>query len=167
MNSRILGFDPGVKVSGYGVIQKCEEGKLVAVDYGIIKNTFPDSFPLYLEKVYDSIVRIMRKFSPSCIAIEEPFVARNPHVGLKIGKVFGVASLAGTKEGLEVFSYSTLEIKQAVTGYGRAEKSQVQDMMKRMLSLKEDFKHADTADALAAAVCCMNSRDWEKKIEKS
>ena len=106
----------------------------------------------------------MRKFEPSCIAIEEPFIARNPHVGLKIGQIFGVAGLAGIKEGLEVFGYSTLEIKQAVTGYGHAEKSQVQDMMKRMLSLKQDFKHADTADALAAAVCCMNSKDWESKI---
>ena len=165
MNFRILGFDPGVKISGYGVVEKGEKGRIAAVDYGIIKNTFPDSFPLYLEKVYDFVVHIMKKLNPGCIAIEEPFIARNPHIGLKIGHVFGVAGLAGIKQGLEVFSYSTLEIKQAVTGYGHAEKSQVQDMVKRMLALEKDFERIDISDALGAAICCVNSIDWEYKIK--
>lgn len=164
MSVSVLGFDPGIKVSGYGIVKKGQGKELIAVDYGIIKNSSPDSFPLYLEKIHDSVVQIMKKFKPCSFAIEEPFVAKNPHISLKIGQVFGVVSLVGIKEGLEVFSYSTLEIKQAVTGYGWAEKNQVQDMVKRLLSLDKDLGRYDVSDALGAAICCMHSRDWENKV---
>ena len=168
MSSSVLGFDPGIKVSGYGIVKKDQRKELIAVDYGIIENSSPDSFPLYLEKVYDKVVQIMRKFKPSSLAVEEPFIAKNPNVGLKIGQIVGVVSLAGIKEGLGVFGYSTLEIKQAVTGYGWAEKQQMQDMVKRLLSLEKDLGRYDVSDALGAAICCMNSMDWENKIrEKS
>jgi len=167
MNSSVLGFDPGIKVSGYGIIDKNKAKELVAVDYGIIENTYPESFPLYLEKIYDTVIRLMKKFKPANIAIEEPFISRNPNAGLKIGQVVGVVSLAGIKEGLKVFGYSTLAIKQAVTGYGRAEKQQVQDMVKRILSLETKFKRIDISDALGAAICCMNSLDWSNKVKKT
>jgi crossover junction endodeoxyribonuclease RuvC len=167
MNSSVLGFDPGIKVSGYGMVKKGAGEKLIAVDYGIIKNSSPDSFPLYLEKVYDRVVQIMRKFKPDSLAIEEPFIAKNPNVGLKIGQIVGVVSLAGIKEGIEVFGYSTLEIKQAVTGYGHAEKVQMQDMVKRLLLLEKDIGRYDMSDALGAAICRINSTDWENKISKS
>lgn len=168
MNVSVLGFDPGIKVSGYGIIEKGERKELAAVDYGIIENSYPESFPLYLEKIYDRVVQLMRKFKPESLAIEEPFISRNPNAGLKIGQVVGIVSLAGMKEGLKVFGYSTLEIKQAVTGYGWAEKHQVQDMVRRLLSLEKDLGRYDVSDALGAAICCMHSRDWENRVrEKS
>jgi crossover junction endodeoxyribonuclease RuvC len=166
MDSSVLGFDPGIKVSGYGIIKKNNNAELRAVDYGIIENTYPESFPLYLEKIYNRVVQLIKKFKPDSIAIEEPFISRNPNAGLKLGQIVGVVSLAGMKEGLKVFGYSTLAIKQAVTGYGFAEKQQVQDMVKRILSLDIKFKRVDISDALGAAICCMNSMDWDDKISK-
>ena len=165
MDSTVLGFDPGIKVSGYGIIRKDERKNFVAIDYGIIENTYPGSFPLYLEKIYNTVIKLVKKFKPASIAIEEPFIARNPNAGLKIGQIAGVVSLAGVKEGLKVFGYSTLAIKQAVTGYGMAEKHQVQDMVKKMLSLDIKFKRVDISDALGAAICCVNSLDWNDKIQ--
>lgn len=166
MNSPVLGFDPGIKVSGYGIIGKDKNGRIFAVDYGIIENTFRESFPLYLEKIYDKVLKLMIEFKPASVAIEEPFISRNPDAGLKIGQIAGVVSLAGIKQGLAVFGYSTLAIKQAVTGYGMADKKQVQEMVKRLLSLDVKFKRVDISDALGVAICCMNSSDWNDKIGK-
>ena len=167
MSISVLGFDPGIKLSGYGIIKKDNAGKLTAVDYGMIENTYPQSFPLYLKKIYDKVIQLMKEFRPHSIAIEEPFIARNPNAGLKIGQVVGVVGLAGIKEELEVFTYSTLAIKQAVTGYGMAEKKQVQEMVKKILSLDIKFKRVDISDALGAAICCVNSLDWSNKIKDS
>ena len=167
MNSPVLGFDPGIKVSGYGIIKKDNNSELVTVDYGLIENTSPESYPLYLEKIYDRVIQLMKKFKPDSIAIEEPFISRNPNAGLRIGQIVGVVSLAGMKEGLKVFGYSTLAIKQAVTGYGWAEKQQVQDMVKRLLSLDAKLERVDISDALGAAICCIHSMDWQNKISNS
>lgn len=165
MDSIVLGFDPGIKVSGYGIVGKNNKSELTAIDYGIIENTFPESFPLYLAKIYDKVSKLMIEFKPVSIAIEEPFISRNPNAGLKIGQIAGVVSLAGIKQGLQVFGYSTLAIKQAVTGYGMAEKKQVQEMVKRLLSLDVKFERVDISDALGAAICCINSSDWSSKIK--
>ncbi|MCK4904900.1 crossover junction endodeoxyribonuclease RuvC [bacterium] len=165
MNSIVLGFDPGIKVSGYGIITKDNNAKLTTIDYGIIENTSPDSYPLYLEKIYDKVVQLIKKFKPDNIAVEEPFISRNPNAGLKIGQIVGVVGLVGIKKGLRVFGYSVLAVKQAVTGYGRAEKQQVQDMVKKMLSLDVEFKRVDISDALGVAICCMNSMDWDNRIQ--
>ena len=165
MNFSVLGFDPGIKVSGYGIIGRDKNEKLFAIDYGIIENTFPESFPLYLGKIYDKVLELIGEFKPVSVAIEEPFISRNPNAGLRIGQIVGVVSVAGIKHGLQVFGYSTLTIKQAVTGYGMAEKKQVQEMVKRFLSLDVKFKRVDISDALGAAICCINSSDWDDKIK--
>lgn len=167
MNSPVFGFDPGIKFSGYGIVGKNNNSELTAVEYGIIENTSPESFPLYLEKIYDKVSKLMIEFKPVSIAIEEPFISRNPNAGLRIGQIVGVVSLAGIKQGLQVFGYSTLGIKQAVTGYGMAEKKQVQEMVKRILSLDVKFERVDISDALGAAICCMNSSDWQNKIKNN
>jgi len=167
MNSVVLGFDPGIKVSGYGIVGKGHDSKLAAIDYGIIENIYPKSYPLYLENIYDKVSQLIKKFSPDSLAVEEPFISRNPNAGLRIGQIVGVVSLAGVKRGLKVFGYSTLAIKQAVTGYGMAEKKQVQEMVKRFLSLDVKFKRVDISDALGAAICCMNSMDWNNKVKKT
>ncbi len=167
MNFSVLGFDPGIKVSGYGIVAKDNKSKLTAIKYGIITNSSPESFPLYLEKIYNRVIQLMKRFKPNSIAIEEPFISRNPNAGLKIGQIVGVVSLAGIKEGLQVFGYSTLSIKQAVTGYGMAEKKQVQEMVKRFLSLDVKFERVDISDALGAAICCINSSDWSSRIKKN
>lgn len=165
MDFVVLGFDPGIKVSGYGIVKKDNDSKLIAVDYGIIENIYPKSYPLYLENIYDRVSKLIKKFGPGSLAVEEPFISRNPNAGLKIGQIVGVVNLAGVKQGLKVFGYSTLAIKQAVTGYGMAEKRQVQEMVKRFLSLDVKFKRVDISDALGAAICCINSSDWRDRIK--
>ena len=151
---RVLGIDPGSHATGYGVIEKVDRD-LHCVIYGEVKPPKKAGLSVCLTTVYDGIKEAIHHSNPDIMAIEDIFYGKNISSLIKQGHVRGVAILAGAQEGLSVFEYTPLEIKKAVTGYGLAEKIQIQIMVKKILRLKE-MPSPDAADALAVAICHMN-----------
>ncbi len=149
---RILGIDPGYAIVGWGILDSAN-GRFATVDYGAV--TTPADIPVEdrLVMIYDGLSEIIEKYKPDCIAIEELFFNTNTTTGIKVAEARGVIIIAAKKHGLEVFEYTPLQVKQAVVGYGRAEKKQVITMVTVLLGLKEPPKPDDTADALAIAIC--------------
>jgi crossover junction endodeoxyribonuclease RuvC len=154
---RVLGIDCGTKCTGYGVVELCQDGKLVCLSCGAIKLSTRDPLPLRLATIFDSLCAKIREHRPDNVAIEDVFYAVNVKSALKLGQVRGVAMLAASSAGLEVAEYSPLSIKSAVVGYGKAEKQQVQHMVTRLLNLSETPEPADAADALAIAICHLHT----------
>lgn len=148
----ILGIDPGIAIVGWGVID-CTGHDLKPIAYGSIITDSKELFPDRLKTIYDELIIIIDKYNPSDAAIEELFFNKNAKTVIKVGQARGVQVLAAKNKGLDIFEYTPLQIKQAVVGYGRAEKHQVQEMVKLLLNLKEKPKPDDTADALAVAIC--------------
>ena len=153
---RILGIDPGFAIVGYGVIDY-ENSKYKTVDYGKITTPAGMDMPLRLKEVYDGVLRLIELFKPDILAIEELFFNTNVKTAIAVGHARGVIVLAAANSGIKINEYTPLQIKQAVVGYGRADKNQVQQMVKMFLGLKEVPKPDDTADALAVAICHANS----------
>jgi len=151
---RILGIDPGNHVTGLGVVEK-DNDRLICIYYGEIRSPKDLSLPSRLVNIYDKILRVIDETMPGAVAIEGIFYGKNPDSLIKQGQVRGVAILAGAQGGRSVYEYSPLEVKRAVVGYGRAEKTQVQIMVKAILAL-EALPPADAADALAVAICHAN-----------
>lgn len=153
---RILGIDPGYALMGYGIIEK--KGNQFAVcDYGSISTEAGAPMPQRLKFLYSSLMDIIAEWQPEEAAIEELFYNTNAKTVINVGQARGVAVLACVNSGIEVREYTPLQIKQALAGYGRAEKKQVQQMVKAILHLEKVPKPDDTADALAVAVCHGNS----------
>ena len=152
----ILGIDPGYAIVGYGVI-RYEGGKMSVIDYG--KITTEANIPLSkrLKLIYDSLTQLIETFKPDVVAVEELFFNSNVKTAIAVGHARGVIILAAANKNLKIAEYTPLQIKQAVVGYGRADKNQVQQMVKMFLKLKEVPKPDDTADALAVAICHANS----------
>ncbi len=148
---RILGIDPGSHVTGYGVVEKQRAG-LVFVTFGEIRPPRGASLTVALATVYEKLAGLIRESAPDVMAIEDIFFGKNVRSLIRQGQLRGVAILAGNHGGLPVFEYTPLEIKKAVVGYGRAEKSQVQSMVKAILRLTA-LAPADASDALAVAIC--------------
>jgi len=164
---RILGIDPGYAILGWGVIDVIGN-RFSVVDYGAITTDTSMNMPCRLEALYDGLTEIMSKYQPDEASIEELFFNSNAKTAILVGEARGVAVLACQKGGLRINEYTPLQIKQALVGYGRADKQQVQYMVKTMLNLKAVPKPDDTADALAAAVCHAHSagrRDILKGIK--
>ena len=153
---RILGIDPGTKITGYGIID-VEGNRLRHVDNGIVKTRSSDPLPLRLKVIYDGLTEILNTYSPQTVAVEQVFMAKNPKAALTLGHARGTAVLAAVNLDLEVHEYSALQVKSAVVGYGHAAKQQVQHMVKALLNLPE-IAQEDAADALAVAICHANSR---------
>lgn len=154
---RILGVDPGTAIIGYGVIDH-EKSKLTPVDFGVIR-TSPDLAPhKRLSLVHQEIIEKIRYFRPEIIVVEELFFNRNTKTALSVGEARGVIMLAAAEEDLLVEEYTPLQVKTAVVGYGRAQKGQVQEMVKILLGLTKIPKPDDAADALAIAICHAHSR---------
>jgi crossover junction endodeoxyribonuclease RuvC len=154
---RVLGIDPGSLVTGFGVVEK-RRNDVVSVRHGEIKSSGRDLLPQFLVAIYDQLVAVIESTQPDAVAIEEIFYGKNVKSLIKQGQARGVAILAGSHSGVPVFEYSPLEIKKAVVGYGRAEKAQVQSMVKAILHLPE-LPPADAADALAVAICHVHSAE--------
>ncbi|MBO5098697.1 MAG: crossover junction endodeoxyribonuclease RuvC [Clostridia bacterium] len=152
----ILGIDPGYAIVGYGVI-RYEGGKMSVIDYG--KITTEANIPLSkrLKLIYDSLTQLIETFKPDVVAVEELFFNSNVKTAIAVGHARGVIILAAANKNTKIAEYTPLQIKQAVVGYGRADKNQVQQMVKMFLKLKEVPKPDDTADALAVAICHANS----------
>ena len=153
---KILGIDPGYALMGYGVIEK-KGNKFTVCDYGSISTEAGAPMPLRLKFLYSSLMDIIAQWQPDEAAIEELFYNTNAKTVINVGQARGVAILACVNSGLEVTEYTPLQIKQALAGYGRAEKKQVQQMVKAILHLEKVPKPDDTADALAVAICHGNS----------
>jgi len=149
---RLLGIDPSLQSSGFGLIED-EAENLEAIVYGVIKPDRAASFPQKLNDIRTELERIIDLYSPQEIAIENPFYARNVKTAISLGQVRGAVLIAIASRQRQLYEYSALEIKKAVTGYGQAEKDQVQRMVKILLNLEDDRMPLDASDALAAAIC--------------
>lgn len=148
---RILGIDPGIAIVGYGVIE-VERGNFKMIDYGVIRTPKEENTPVRLCMIEKSLIQLIEKFKPDNIALEELFFATNAKTAITVAEARGVLLLTATKYCGKLFEYTPLQIKQAITGYGKADKNQVQQMVKMMLKLKEIPKPDDAADALAVAI---------------
>jgi len=151
---RILGIDPGSRATGYGVIEVCDR-RLEFVCCGVIRVKTGQSFPERLLEINQGVCEVIEARRPDRVAIEEVFMARNPSSALKLGHARGVLILAAMQSKLPLAEYSARQIKQAVAGYGNADKAQIQHMVKAILSLAKSPSH-DAADALAVAICHAN-----------
>jgi crossover junction endodeoxyribonuclease RuvC len=149
---RVLGVDCGGEYTGFGVVEG-EGRSLVCLTTGAIRLAPREALELRLRKVYDGLSALIAQHQPEVVAIEDVFYSVNAKSALKLGHVRGVAMLSASQHGLSVVAYAPLAIKSAVVGYGRAEKSQVQVMVARLLHLDELPQPADAADALAIAIC--------------
>jgi len=148
----ILGIDPGFAIVGFGILNK-EKNKTEVVDYGVITTTKADTLPVRLEKIYKGMCALIDKYKPEHVAIEELFFNTNITTGIAVAEARGVIMLACINKGCKLFEYTPLQIKQALTGNGRADKHQVQYMVRAILNLKSVPKPDDAADGLAAALC--------------
>ncbi|MGB9776108.1 MAG: crossover junction endodeoxyribonuclease RuvC [Anaerolineae bacterium] len=153
---RVLGIDPGTATTGYGVVEETEEG-LRALAYGVV--TTPPDLPLprRLQAIYGELRRLVREWQPDAAAVEELYFNVNVRTAMSVGQARGVALLALADEGLTVAEYGPGEVKQALTGYGGAEKRQMQEMVRLLLGLPAIPRPDDAADALAVAICHLHS----------
>lgn len=149
---KILGIDPGTAIMGWGLIEK-NGSKIIPLKYGCIRTKPNEDRAKRLLHIHQSLCDIIEKNQPSQLAIEELFYFKNQKTVIPVAEARGVAILTAMKYGMEVAEYTPLQIKQALTGYGRAEKNQVQEMVKAVCNLKECPKPDDAADGLAAAIC--------------
>lgn len=160
----ILGVDPGTATTGYGVIKK-EGQKFELLDYGCILTPAKTNLEDRLEEIFESLTKIIKEVKPDQVAVEELFFAANSKTAIAVGQARGVILLAAKKCSVPLAEYTPLQVKMALTGYGRADKKQIQQMVKAILSLSEIPKPDDSADALAIALChgqCLK----ELKIKK-
>ena len=149
---RILGIDPGYAIVGYGILD-FDNVRFKTVNFGSI-TTSPDTpFDKRLCEIFDDMNTVLDKFSPDCMSVEKLFFNTNTTTAIDVAEARGVILLAAARKGIPVFEYTPLQVKVAVTGYGRAEKHQVQEMTRNILHLDSIPKPDDTADALAIAIC--------------
>lgn len=160
----ILGIDPGLATMGYGVI-KYTESNVKMIDYGTVLTKAGVPLPRRLSIIYDCMEELIEKFNPEAIAFEELFFNTNVKTALTVGHARGSAVVAAEKSGKELFEYTPLQVKQAVCGYGRADKQQVQAMVKILLNLKQIPKPDDAADALAVAICHAHSSKFKDNFK--
>ena len=149
----ILGIDPGLATLGYGVIEKDERGNCRAIDCGVVVTPKEEGLPVRLAMLEEGISKIMDKFSPDEVAMEELFFSKNITTGIAVAHARGVALLTCVKRCGRLYEYTPMQIKQALTGYGKADKKQMQSVVTSLLKLKSVPKPDDAADALAIALC--------------
>ncbi len=153
---RIIGIDPGYAIVGFGVIEY-NKASFKAVQYGAVTTPADMDFNSRLKVIYDDISYILDSFKPEYLAIERLYFTTNQKTAIDVAEARGVILLAARQRDIPIFEYTPLQVKQSVTGYGKAIKKQVQEMTKRILNLPEIPKPDDTADALAIAVCHAHS----------
>lgn len=161
----VLGIDPGIARTGYGLVKK-ENGILIPISYGCITTSSKTIFPIRLKELYETILKIIKKFNPEIVVIEKLFFAKNTKTAISIGQAQGVIILASINSNVSVKEYAPLEVKKSVTGFGKADKKQVQRMVKCLLKLEKIPELDDTADALSLAICYFNFAKFEKQIKK-
>ncbi|MRS02895.1 crossover junction endodeoxyribonuclease RuvC [bacterium] len=161
-----LGVDPGTETTGYAIVEEDNHGFLRAVSYGVIKTSQKDTAQKRLQIIFKEMSELISLHRPQTGAVEKLFFQKNVTTALAVGQARGVILLAMAEAEVEIAEYSPQEVKMAVTGYGAAEKKQVQTMVQTMLSLSELPKPDDAADALAIAICHLHSIGYRKRLEQ-
>jgi len=154
LTKRILGIDPGTGILGFGIIDVEPNGKSVMIDAGVIRTSSTETDSNRLLTIYDELQSIIKLHKPTVMSVEKLFFAQNVTTAMTVSQARGVVLLLGEKNSMELHEFTPLQIKQAVTGYGRADKKQIQEMVRILLGLNEVPKPDDCADALAAALTC-------------
>ena len=152
----VLGIDPGTAITGYGIV-RFDGAVLEPISYGVITTIASSPLPLRLRHIYQELLTLVNTYQPTEAAVEELFFARNIRTALSVGHARGVVLLALADSGLPTYEYTPLQVKQAITGYGRAGKEQIQQMVRLLLSLEAIPQPDDAADALAVAICHAHS----------
>jgi crossover junction endodeoxyribonuclease RuvC len=160
-----LGIDPGTATTGYGLVRLTRDGDLVAVAFGIISTPKDSLAPARLETLYNQLRALLKKHKPETAAVEKLFFQRNVSTALAVGQARGVVMLALQQARVEAFEYTPNEVKQAVAGYGSADKRQVQEMVRALLGLDSIPKPDDAADALAIAITHLNTKRYDNSME--
>lgn len=156
---RILGIDPGTGILGFGVIES-SAGKTQLVDAGVIRTPVHEDDAVRLQTIYEELMDIISNANPAVMSVEKLFFIRNITTAMTVSQARGVVLLAGKQAGLEIFEYTPLQIKQTITGYGRADKKQIQEMVRVLLGLNEIPRPDDAADALAAALTHASTQSY-------
>lgn len=153
----VLGVDPGINTTGYGVVRRAQNGALSLIECGVIRTEATTALPKRLKEIYQGISDVVAYHKPDAVAVEGVFYAKNVRTTVILGHARGAILLAATMHDLHVAEYSPAEIKNAVVGTGRATKEQVQFMLQRLLRLKEPPRPSDAADGVAVALCHCNA----------
>jgi crossover junction endodeoxyribonuclease RuvC len=165
MPIRVLGLDPGIAMMGYGVIED-NNGNLTAIEYGGLSTPAKQATPERLRALYEGVIVLIERHRPTEVAVEL-FVARNLRTALMVGQARGVALLAAANKSLPVYDYTPLQVKQRVSGYGRGEKRQIQEMVRMQLGLDCIPEPDDAADALAVAICHISEARLSRLLANS
>lgn len=160
---RILGIDPGFAITGYSVIDY-EGNRFKLITSGAIETKAGVSFPLRLTKIYDDMQMLVDEYKPDAISVEELFFNNNIKTGINVAQARGIVLLVGCKAGIPTYEYTPLQVKQAVVGYGRAEKKQVQKMVQSILKVEKVPKLDDITDSMAIAICHAHSAKFSQKL---
>ena len=153
----VIGIDPGTATTGYGLVQEERDGTLTAIAYGVVTTPAGEDMPKRLVQLHDELTKIIALHRPDTGAVEKLFFQRNVKTAISVAQGRGVALLALAQAGMGVSEYTPLEVKQAVVGYGNADKGQVQQMVRVLLGLERIPKPDDAADALAVAICHLHN----------
>jgi crossover junction endodeoxyribonuclease RuvC len=162
----ILGIDPGTAIMGYGLVAQ-QGNRLKQIKYGVIRTEAALPLAARLLQLHQGLEQLIQAYQPDAVAVEELFFNKNTRTALAVGQARGVILLAAEQAGLEIAEYTPLQVKQSVVGYGRAEKRQIQEMVKLLLCLTEIPKPDDAADALAIAICHAHSRKLNTLSQKA
>jgi crossover junction endodeoxyribonuclease RuvC len=161
-----IGIDPGTATTGYGLVRASASGELEAVDWGVILTPAKMPLPERLASIYSSLSDLLKEQKPDISAVESLFFQRNVRTAMSVGQARGVVLLALQQAGVPITDYGPMEIKQAITGYGGADKQQMQSMVRTLLHLDERPEPDDAADALAVAICHLHSLRQQALIEE-
>lgn len=163
---QVIGIDPGTAITGYGILREEESGELTVVDYGIVETSADLPMPERLLVLYQELQKILTLHRPEIGAVEKLFFQRNVRTAISVGQARGVALLAMAERQMSIAEYSPSEVKQAVAGYGGAEKRQVQEMVKALLYMDQIPQPDDAADALAVAICHLHSNKMRSLYDR-
>lgn len=162
----VVGVDPGTAITGYGLVRERSDGQIEAVAYGVVTTPAKTPLPMRLQVIYRELRAVVTKHAPKSAAVERLLFGRNVTTAMSVGQARGVALLALADSGLEVAEYTPMEVKQAVAGYGNADKAQVQEMVRLLLGLDEIPSPDDAADALAVAITHLHSVRYQQLLEE-
>lgn len=161
---RILGVDPGTGILGFGIIEVDRQNTAVLLDAGVIRTPVKQADSERLATIFEELGQIIGEFKPTVMAVEKLFFSQNVTTAMSVSQARGVVLLLGEQNHMKLHEYTPLQIKQALTGYGKADKKQMQEMVRVILGLKEVPKPDDCADALAAAICHSMTKNYDQKL---
>ncbi len=163
---RVLGIDPGTAITGYGVVQEHADGTLEALAYGVVRTPARRPMAERLQMLYDHISALLREHQPDAAAVETLYFGRNVTTAITVAQGRGVVLLALAQAGVPIHEYKPAEIKQAIAGYGNADKGQMQEMIRHLLALEDIPKPDDAADGLAVAITYLNASRFERMSQQ-